>query len=163
MADPPLAKCLQKEWDDLWGFEKTILAECGSDCPDHTNYSLDLTAKVLKEYPNVPFGLVEDTDDSVITLFYGYGSNNCASAFLPNVLSASQFTGGLLDERTRLQADGLHNTGSFIFQGTTHTSLGGSSTYDSVTAGGGDGGAAVKLSDWVTTLVNSGTVTNVGP
>jgi hypothetical protein len=163
MADPPLAKCLQKEWVDLWGFEKTILAECGPACPDHTNYSLDATVNVVRQFPHIPFGLVEDTGDSVITLFYGYGQNSCASSLLPTSLTASQFTAGLLDERKRLEAEGITNAAGFVFQGTTHTSLGGSATYDSVTATAPDGGAKVKLSDWVTTLVNDGTVTNVGP
>jgi hypothetical protein len=53
------------------------------------------------------------------------------------------------------------NVGGFIFPGMTHTSLGGSSTYDSVSAG--SEGGTTKLSDWVTTLVNDGKVTNVGP
>jgi hypothetical protein len=163
MEDPYVPKCLQQKWATLWGFDKTILAECGTDCPDPTNYTLDAVIHTAKAYPNIPFGLVEDTDDSVITLFYGYGANDCADVLLPTPVTGAMFTAGLLDERAKVQAAGLTNTAGFIFQGTTHTSLGSTSTYDSVMAGGGDSGPSVMLSDWVTTLVNSGTVTNVGP
>ena len=69
--------------------------------------------------------------------------------------------------------------GSFIFTGTQHTSLGGDATFqngvtsaaDTLTgrtpgaspeAGAADGGATIKLVDWVTQLVG-GTTSNVGP
>ncbi len=159
MGDPFVPKCLQKAWADTWGFDKTVLAECGADCPDPTNYTIDATIHTVKMYPKIPFGLVEDTDDSVITLFYGFGDNNCAPAILPMSLSGATFTMGLLDSRMKLSA--YPNIGGFIFQGTDHTTLGGAN-FDTRTAGGGDA-ATVKLTDWVATLVNSGTVTNVGP
>jgi Pectinacetylesterase len=159
MEDPYVPSCLQKQWADTWGFESTILADCGSACPDPTNYTLDASIHVAKMYPNIPFGLIEDTDDEVITLFYGFGANNCAAAAIPTPVTGPMFTQGLLDSRTKLAP--YPNFGGFIFQGTDHTTLGGAS-YDTRTAGSGDA-AVVKLSDWVTTLVNSGTVTNVGP
>jgi Pectinacetylesterase len=157
MEDPYAARCLQKEWATLWGFDKTILAYCGADCPDPTNYTIDATIHVAKMYPKIPFGLIEDTDDGVITLFYGFGSNNCAAGL--SALSGPTFTAGLLDSRMKLAA--YPNVGGFIFQGMDHTTLGGAS-FDTRTAGSGDA-ATVNLTDWVSTLVNSGTVTNVGP
>jgi hypothetical protein len=159
MEDPYAASCLQKEWADTWGFDKTILAECGTDCPDPSNYTIDATIHVAKMFPKIPFGLVEDTDDMIITFFYGFGDNNCAAAALPTALTGATFTAGLLDSRMKLAA--YPNVGGFIFVGTDHTTLGGAS-FDTRTAGGGDA-ATVKLTDWVTTLVSSGTVTNVGP
>jgi hypothetical protein len=161
MADPYAAKCLQTEWANIWGFDKTVFADCGADCPDHTEYTIDATIHTARLFPHIPFGLVEDTADSVITLFYGFGANNCASTFIPTALSATQFTAGLMDSRAKLAAAGVTNVGGFIFPGMTHTSLGGSSTYDSVSAG--SEGGTTKLSDWVTTLVNYGKATNVGP
>jgi Pectinacetylesterase len=157
MSDPYAAKCLQKAWADTWGFEKTVLADCGSDCTDTSDYTIDATIHTAKMYPNIPFGLVEDTADSVITLFYGFGANNCAG--IPAPLSGATFTKGLLDSRMKLAA--YPNVGGFIFQGMDHTTLAGAN-YDTRMAGGGDA-ATVKLTDWVSTLVNSGTVTNVGP
>jgi hypothetical protein len=163
MEDPYVPKCLQQGWAQVWGFDKTVLADCGADCPDPTNYTLDAVIHTAKAYPKIPFGLLDDTDDSVITLFYGFGANNCASTIIPTPLTQATFTAGLLDERTKLQAAGVTNSGSFIFQGTAHTSLGASSTYDAVTTGGDETGPTINLSAWVTTLVNSGTVTNEGP
>jgi hypothetical protein len=166
MEDPYAPQCLQQKWAELWGFDKTVLADCGSDCPDPTNYTIDATIHTAKKYPNIPFGLVEDTDDSVITLFYGFGMNNCAASF--GVVTGQMFTAGLLDERTKLAAAGVTNAAGFIFQGTAHTSLH-ASTFDTVMAGGGstdggaEAGAPVVLSSWVTNLVNNGVVTNVGP
>jgi Pectinacetylesterase len=157
MGAPYVPNCLQKAWADTWGFDKTILADCGSDCPDPTNYTVDATIHVAKLYPHIPFGLIEDTDDMIITLFYGFGANNCANAVAP--LSGGMFTAGLLDSRAKLAT--YPNIGGFIFQGSEHTTLGGAS-FDTRTAGGGDA-ATVKLTDWVASLVNSGTVTNVGP
>jgi hypothetical protein len=159
MGDPYVPKCLQKAWADTWGFDKTVLAECGADCPDPTNYTIDATMHTVKMYPNVPFGLIEDTDDMIITLFYGFGDNSCAPAALPTPLTGATFTAGLLDSRMKLAA--YPNIGGFIFQGTDHTTLGGAN-YDTRTAGSGDA-ATVKLTDWVTTLVNTGKVSNVGP
>jgi hypothetical protein len=159
MEDPFVPKCLQQKWSELWGFDKTILADCGSDCPDPTNYSLDASIHVAKLYPKIPFGLVEDTDDMVITFFYGYGNNNCADVSIPTALTGPMFTAGLLDSRMKLAA--YPNFGGFIFDGSDHTTLGGAQ-FDTRTAGGGDA-ATVNLYDWVSTLVNNGTVTNVGP
>jgi hypothetical protein len=167
MEDPYLPKCLQQQWVQVWGFDKTVLADCGSDCPDPTNYSVDATIHVAKAYPNIPFGLIDSVDDGVITLFYGFGANNCMSA-LPVQVSAPQYEAGLLDARSKLMAAGITNVGGFIFPGNAHTSLGQTSTYESRVAGAGDagtgdGGSGTKLSDWVTALVNQGTVSNVGP
>jgi hypothetical protein len=160
MGDPYAPKCLQKAWADTWGFDKTILADCGADCPDPTNYTIDATIHTLKLYPHVPFGVLDSAGDGTITYFYGFGNNNCAAAAIPTPLSAATFTAGLLDSRMKIAA--YPNAGSFIFPGTAHTSLGGA-TLDTVTAGGSDGGPTVKLSDWVTAIVNTGMVTNVGP
>ncbi|MGO9838854.1 MAG: pectin acetylesterase-family hydrolase [Polyangiaceae bacterium] len=162
MEAPYLASCLQAEQVTNWGLDKTVLADCGSDCPDPSNYTIDATIHTLKMYPNVPFGLVDDTGDSVISLFFGFGNDNCTAAI--GELSESTYTMGLLDARAKVSA--YKNAGSFIFQGTVHTSLGGS-TLDTVTANldddaGTDAGTEL-LSTWVSTLVNSGTVTNVGP
>ncbi len=162
MEDPYAAKCLQAEWASIWGFDKTILAYCGADCPDPTNYSIDATIHVAKLYPHIPFGLVEDTDDSVITLFYGFGQNNCTTTF--GTVSGPMFTAGLQD--TRMKVAAYPNVGSFIFTGTDHTTLGGSSfdtrAVSTGDADAGDGGTTL-LTSWVSTLVNDGTVANVGP
>jgi hypothetical protein len=184
MPDPYLPKCLQTLQVGLWGLDKTILNDCGTDCPDPSNYPLDFARHVGKAYPNVPFGLIESTADMVITEFFGFGADDCTS-FSP--VTGQTFTAGLTAVQAGL-AD-LPNFGSFIFTGTQHTSLGADATFqngvtgavdtllagdagtaadggaaDSGAADGGaaDGGATITLPAWVTQLVG-GTTSNVGP
>ena len=180
MPDPYLAKCLQTEQVMLWGLDKTVLADCGTDCPDPSNYPLDYARHVGKTYPNVPFGLIESTGDMV-----DHGVLRLRREQLHVVRPAigadvhrgpRRGPGGLAD---------LPNFGSFIFNSTQHTSLGADATFqngvtsavDTLTASATDGGAAadgapaasttdggatITLPAWVTQLV-AGTTSNVGP
>ena len=159
MRDPYLSKCLQEKWVMLWGFDKTILADCGSDCPDMGSYEIDASKHAAKMYPNVPFGLIEATDDGTITLFYGYGLNNCTGSFTTPV-PAQQFLDGLNDARSQLSA--FPNVGGYIFSGTRHTSISTQSAFDGQMATGSDG-SMVGLKDWITNIVVNGKVSNVGP
>ena len=183
MPDPYNAKCLLTEQVNLWGFDKTLLKDCGTDCSDLGSFPLDFSKHVGKTYPNVPFGLIESTDDGTITQFFGFAANNC-TATVPTAVSAATFTAGLTAVQSALAS--FPNFGSFIFTGTQHTSLGGDSTFQSddtnaadtlltssdagaspeagatSEAGAADGGARIKLVDWVTQLV-AGTTSNVGP
>jgi hypothetical protein len=154
MDDPYAANCLQQQWVTLWGFDKTIVADCGSDCADMTNYPIKATAHGLKTHPTTPVGIIESTDDNTITLFYGFGQNNCTGS-ISTPLSATQFKAGLDDMRTQLMA--YPNFGAYVFSGTQNGIIADPATFDSQTAGG------VKLTDWIAQLVDSGKVTNVGP
>lgn len=150
MADPYAASCLQDQWRQLWGFSDTFLAACGADCPSTTNYLGAYGKHLATTFANRKLGLIESMDDATITLFFGFGDNNCTGF---TQLTEATFTAGLNDIRTQLAAN--TNFGTFYFKGSDHTSLG-LSAYDTRTAG------TTKLSDWVTALVG-GTVTNVGP
>ena len=179
MDDPYIPTCEQAQWVTTWGLDKTALAACGADCPDHTRYVIDGVKHNLRLYPKATFGLVESSDDAVMTLFLGFGGNNCAPAALPTQVPAATFLAGLEDIRSQLAA--FPNFGAFIFSGTNHPSLikveSGSGSFDTRVAGGSpadggapeggaggapDGGGGVMLTDWVGQLVN-GTVSNVGP
>lgn len=211
---PYLATCMQTQFASLWGMTGA-LADCGSDCSNPSSYFVDYSKHLAKTYPTMPFGLIESTQDAVISLFFGYGNpGNCAGSPLPGAsLPATTFTAGLADAQKQLS--GASNFGSFIFTGMQHTSIGATTTFDqgvtnipasllippSDTDGGGfdggtipdggtvaeggtlaDGGAltdggtqlgaippppppatTIKLTDWIATLVNEGTVSNVGP
>jgi hypothetical protein len=170
MKDPYLAKCQQDEQRKLWGYDQTVLAECGADCPDPTNATLDFAVHVAKKYPNAAFGLIDSTGDSAISSFFGYGANNCSglTSAPPTPLTQATFTAGLTDIRTKLMA--YPNFGAFLFDGTEHTTIsrapytaGGPSPLDTRTAGGGTDGGGVALTDWIAQLANDGKVTNVGP
>jgi hypothetical protein len=151
MEQPYAAGCRQQTVRELWALDKTSLASCGGDCSDPTNFQLVSYQHLVAAFPNVPFGLLDSTQDSVISYFFGLGQNNCTST---QSLPAQTYTQGLDDLRTKLQP--FKNFGAFLFTGTDHTSLE-STTFDTRTAG------SVKLTDWVTQIVNGAKVTNVGP
>jgi hypothetical protein len=161
MQDPYVPRCLQQQWVTLWGFDKTVLADCGSDCTDPTNFSVDAAKHVAKAFPSAKLGLVEATADSVITFFFGFGANNCSSSGIPTALSEQTFTAGLTDLRMALSA--YPNYGSYVFKGTRHTSLTTQSAFDTQTAGMAADGGGVLLKDWIVDLVVNGKVSNVGP
>ena len=75
MEDPYEAACQQKDVTTLWGLDKTLLSDCGSDCSNPGSYYLDYAKHIGKQYPTAPFGLVESSEDAVITLFFGFGTN----------------------------------------------------------------------------------------
>ncbi len=86
-----------------WGLDKTVLKECGADCPDPTNFTRSARAiHAAKQLPNIPFGLIDDTGDSVIAEFFGFGANMCAASLIPTPLTAATYTAGLLDARAKV-------------------------------------------------------------
>jgi hypothetical protein len=181
MEAPYLAQCMQTQFASLWGMGGA-LADCGSDCSNPSSYFVDFAKHIGRTYPNVPFGLIESSEDMVIRLFFGYGNpDNCVGSALPgDSVAAATFTAGLQDTEEKLSS--LPNFGTFILGGSRnmqHTSLGSSSTFDGDTTNvtpsllepdggadedaGADAGGTIALTTWITTLVNSGTVSNVGP
>jgi Pectinacetylesterase len=153
MENPYLATCLQDETRTLWGLNATVGADCAGSCNDPATLFLDFIKKAVGQNPTVPFGLMDSTDDEVITAFFGFGENDCQTTFA--IESEATFTAGLDDIRTNLASDS--NFGSFIFPGTDHTSLEEAQYY---TRTAGDGGT--PLTTWVGALVG-GSTSNVGP
>jgi hypothetical protein len=149
--------CLQKGWSDTWGFENTFLKDCGADCPDHTNYMMDWSFHLLKMFPNAKSGFIDTVNDSVMSLFYGYGVNNCAAS--PNTIAPlmppAEYQAGLLDSRDQIRAK-TQNYGSYLIPGTQHTWIETPAFYTESVNG-------VKLVDWVTNIVNGTSADNVGP
>jgi hypothetical protein len=107
-----------------------------------------------KTFPGSRFGLIDSTGDSVISAFFGFGASNCTSYA---GLTPVQYEAALLDMRSQVQSYG--NIGSFIFDGTDHTTV--VDAYTTRTATASDGGV-VPVEAWVSALVTS-SVTNVGP
>ncbi|HEX3593950.1 MAG TPA: hypothetical protein VHU80_02580, partial [Polyangiaceae bacterium] len=135
----------------------SILADCGSACPNHSDYTLDYTKFVLslsdKRPGAIKSGLVDSNDDGVISGFYGYGQNNCTGS-LATPVPAAQYDMGLLDFRMTVM--GLTpNFGTYYPAGSTHTWLLGDTLYTEAEGG-------KKLIDWVTAIVNGTGVSQVG-
>lgn len=164
MENPYNATCLQMLCDSLWGLDKGSLQDCDGECTNPASYQLDFIKHVAKTYPNVPLGLIESTQDAVITLFYGFGTDdgkNDCNGSLTTPEDPNLFTQGLQDLAAQTKA--FPNVGAFIFASTQHTSLLTSLDTETTPASGVAGSTpVVALSDWITTLVNQGTITTVG-
>jgi hypothetical protein len=149
MDTPYLADCLAQQFRTQWGLDRTLLVDCGADCPDASHYLIDFAHHIVLRHPSVPFALVDSTGDQVITRFFGFGANDC-TAFAS--LSEATFTAGLEDIRTKL-AD-CTNFGSFVFSGVAHTSIQ-TASFDTLTV------SDTTLEDYVAALLG-GQVSNVG-
>ncbi|MFI5306118.1 MAG: pectin acetylesterase-family hydrolase [Polyangiales bacterium] len=154
MSDKYIPTCLQKAWRTTWGLDGSVLQDCGADCPDPDNFEMDYMKHMAGKAMNRPAGLIEATTDSTITVFYGYGTNNCTGNFATPVPGAT-FTQGLLDFRAAIQM--LYpNFGTYYITSSQHTWLGGASFY-STTVGG------MRMVDWFKNIVTGTSATQVGP
>ena len=158
-SGPPMSSefvpaCLQERWRTTWGFDASFLADCGADCPDRNDYSIDYMKHLAAKYPGRASGLIATTGDSVITLFYGFGSNDCMSLF-PLPLSAQRFTEGLLDFRATAME--LGNFATYYAEGTGHTFLRDDIFYDQASPDG------IKLVDWFRDVIDGEAAAHVGP
>ena len=154
MSSQYLPTCLQRQWRELWGFDFTFLADCGSDCPDHDDYALDWVHFLTDKYPKAKAGLISATADIVITAFYGYGNNNCAATAL-SIMNAADFKAGLMDFRDDL--NGYANFGTYYIDSSTHTWISADNSFYNTTSSG------VRLVDWFRGIVDGTSVANAGP
>jgi hypothetical protein len=148
-----LKSCLQKAWRELWGFDSTFLKDCGASCPDPNNFAVDWSLFLARKYTHAKAGVISSSQDAVISLFYGFGANDC-TAVIPN-MAAADFEAGLMDFRTQLQS--VSNFGTYYITSTSHTWLGTDNSFYNTTVGG------VRLVDWVRDLLEGKTPTHVGP
>jgi hypothetical protein len=154
MSSQYLPECLQQKWRELWGFDDSFLKDCGADCPNPNDFSIPYTLHVAKKFPDRMGGLIETTADSVITLFYGYGTDNCNGSFL-TPMTPEDFEAGLLDYRATLQSIDA-NLGTYFIDDTQHTWLAGGSIYTHTTGG-------VRMIDWITDIIEGTAAAHVGP
>jgi hypothetical protein len=150
MRSPALATCLQKRWKDVFGFDNSIIAECGADCVGQANY-FAAAAKHSMAKATAAAGLISATGDDTIRLFFGYGTANCLG--IPISVPVADYKTGLANIKSDLSA---YDFGAFIYGGTNHTVLSGSKFYS--TSVGGQSAA-----QWVRGIVDSDTVSNIGP
>ncbi len=151
MAAPYLPACLGQRFQTEWGLDRTVLVDCGSDCPDGAHYLLDYTQHLVKSYPSAPFALIESMADYVMSWFFGFGANDCTGYA---ALSEATFTAGLEDIRAQLA--GYSNFGTYLFPGSEHTTLLDAASFDTRVA------ANTRLTDYIAELL-AGRVSNVGP
>lgn len=172
MSSAYIPSCLQDDWQNVWGFQNTVLKDCGSACTNPKDWTYDFVQFLLDKYAKGPnagkfmAGLVSASGDAIISTFFGFGANNCTTS-VPIAMSGSKFEAGLLDLRTTVKAQ-TTRFGTFYYGSTSHTTL----MLDSgmqmpgvgllgglyVTKVGG-----VKLTDWIRDLLDHKPATHIGP
>jgi hypothetical protein len=153
MSSEFLPACLQGRWRTLWGFDESFLKQCGDDCPNPDDFSIDYSLHVARKFPNALGGLIETTSDSVISLFYGYGANDCMPPSSP--VPPETFRAGLLDYRERISAV-TDKLGTYFITGSGHTWIAGNGFYTQEVSG-------VRMVDWFADIVNGVGTSHVGP
>jgi hypothetical protein len=152
MSDKYIAPCLQKQWKGLWGLASTLPAGC-PDCngPDGGGL-VHYVDYIAEKYPQSRLGLISSDKDSVISLFFGYGKNNCGLA-VP--MTGAEYSAGLAELRATYfsKAPGW---ASYFVDSVSHTYLVGPSFYTTEVDG-------TKLTEWVADLINGGSPGHVGP
>jgi pectinacetylesterase len=154
MADDYLAPCLQKRWREVWNLDATLPAECtacrGADGGGIVHYVDYLTAK----YPRERLGLISSNQDAVISLFFGYGENNCAGLSGPSApMAGAKFAAGLEDLRSKYFSK--PNLGSYVVPSTSHTWETALTFYTTTVDN-------TALTDWMNQIVNEELATHVG-
>jgi hypothetical protein len=157
MSSEYIPSCLQKTWGETWGFDQTFLKDCGADCPNPDDFGLDWSFHLAKKYPDSRGSLVSATADNVVTLFYGFGANDCSAApgAFPTPMPADQFKTGLLDFRAQIQAKS-ENFSTYYIDSTTHTWTHFDGFYTTESGG-------VRLVDWYKNMLDGGPTGHVGP
>jgi hypothetical protein len=156
MSDDYLTPCLQQRWRDLWNLDSTIPKDCtacrGPDGGGLINYLPYLT----KKHGSDKLGIISANQDGVISLFFGYGANNCQGLTGPSAgMSGATFEEGLEDVRSRYIMS-APNWGSYLIDSSSHTWLNALAFFNTTVDG-------VPLPRWVDDLVNHQTVSHVSP
>ncbi len=156
MSDAYIAPCLQSRWRTLWGLKGTLPADCpecsGSDGGGIVNY----VDYIGNKYPNARLGLISSTRDAVISLFFGYGKNDCQNIDgIASSVDGNVYAAGLEDLRTN-HMNHPGQWGTYFVDSTTHTYLLGPGFYSTTVQ-------SKKLSKWLGDVVNDGPMTHVGP
>lgn len=159
-SGPPLSSdifppCLQQLFRETWGFDRTLLADCGAACDDPNDYILDYLDQVRTEYGDLPAGVFSSREDNTIRLFAGYGWsggwNSCGD--FPSSVTGPVFSQGLDDMRAHFMESGS-GMGTYFVPGNGHTVLRTSSFYSA--------GSTMTPAQWVEGTIN-GEAAHVGP
>jgi len=153
-SDQYLAPCLQKRWRTLWKLDETLPADCSACRASDGGGLASYFSWLGTHWPAASLGLISSDADSVVSSFFGFGTNKCAYLdLIAPAMPAAEFRAGLLDARARhIEPD--PNFGSYFIPSTQHTWIRGPSLYDTISSG-------VPLLGWINALLSHG-VSNVG-
>jgi hypothetical protein len=150
-----IPECLQKKWRDAWALDKTYLADCGEPCAHvGDNFVQPLALAMANTFNDRPAGLIESTNDAVITRFFGAGLNNCTGTALLSQVPADVFAADLASLRSFLKPYPMF--GIWTPPGARHTWIVANDVYDVQL---GD----KKLIDWIRDIINGKNPGNYGP
>lgn len=151
MADTYLAPCLQAQWRDLWNFKATLPKDCATCVDAQGGGIVNFAGYITERWPKSTLGLISSTRDSTISLFFGFGANDCG---VPIPLSGATYAAGLADLRdNHLSSSGIW--GTYFVDSITHTYLGGPGFYTTKVNG-------KKLTTWMAELLD-GQPSHIGP
>lgn len=140
MEDPYVASCLQKVFKDVWGYDKTLPADCAGCSAD--SWTKAYVQYLLGKYPERSIGLISSEGDATIRSFMSYGENNCANLNgAPGNYDPAVYKQGLVDLRDNVATSGRFAL--FMIPGEEHVFL--DNGFDAVTTGT----PPVKLEDWI--------------
>jgi cysteine-rich repeat protein len=160
-SGPPMSAevfppCLQSLWRTVWGLDKTIIKECGDDCPSGDDFIADAFDHALREFPTMQGGVFSSTGDQTIRTFAGYGwsggYNMCAN--VPSAVTSAIYTAGLTELRTRVMTDSP-GLGTYFVGGSGHTILRSGNFYTTKIG-------EATVAQWVTSAI-AGTASHLGP
>jgi len=161
-SGPPLSKallapCLQDRLRTLWKLDETILADCGSACPNPHDYIQDYAVFLAKTLSDRPLALISSAEDFGQRSALAVAKNDCTGSMVAALIgglldvgdgvSASDWRTDLLALRNRMKPYANFNT--FYPESTLHTWISGYSApgimgdfYEAEVGG-------VKLTDWL--------------
>lgn len=142
-----LAPCYQGLWRTTWGYDETVLVDCGSSCPDNSNFVLDYYRQVRDERIDANYGLIGSLEDELLRQFYSPGEAECAG----DLYSVERYQQGVAD----LIAETGPGVGFFLSAGSDHVFLSNFRLYETSSA-------EVALTDWLNAFVD-GEVSTVAP
>ena len=124
LADPYLTPCLQMDFRTLFGLNAALPPDCPK-CSSQADGGglVNVYDFVQTKYPDAYFGLVDSVRDAVISLFFGYGTNNCSYKLVPTGFGPT-LEAGLKD---LAENELRENFATLLFPGSKHTY----SSYDS--------------------------------
>jgi cysteine-rich repeat protein len=166
-SGPPLsseviAPCLQQTFREVWGLDRTVLADCGADCADPNDFAMGLLAHVASSYPDARLGVFSNTADLVIRTFMGFGwcgGQHDVCEGTPAVVPAGVYEDGLLEMKsaylTRASTFLVGQTHIQYNFGLNHTVLRSPSFWTTELEG-------TSVAEWVGAVIE-GQIVHVGP
>jgi hypothetical protein len=159
LSDSYLAPCLQQRWRTLWGLNNTLPKDCPEASSDPNGGGIvNLITCLGKKYDKGRLSIIAADKDSKNAEAFGLGLSNCKEldGTAPMPLSPAGYSAGIYQLRD-LYMSQSPSWGSYFLNSTSHTFLGSPSFYNTTTSTG------VSLTSWVTGMLGSGTILDVGP